>query len=648
MPTGKRRRILKRLIVDTTLSDSACLVANARCLTEGVDIPTLDGVIFVDARRSRIDIVQSVGRAIRRAENKTRGLVVIPVSLNRDDDAETALSGSAFARVWEVLGALRDHDDTLAEELDALRTALGRRGPIERGALPKVLLDLPVWASAEFADAIRLKMVERTTSSFYYNLGLLQAFAAREGHARVPSDYVEDGINLGTWVVTQRQFKSKNRLSHDRRAQLEALPGWSWDSRADMWAENLTALDNFAKREGHANVRADYIENGVRLGVWVLTQRNRRRALTAERVAQLEAIPGWSWDYRGDRWNQCYAALKKFVDREADIRVPKGCTEDGVNLYSWVSEQRANMDSLSPERRAQLEALPGWSWRVKAEAWDQKFALLHHFVEREGHARVPYSHRENGVALGQWVKAQRGKKEALTDERRAQLESLSGWTWDSRAHDWSEKLALLHNFVERKGRARVPYNHVESGFELGHWAAGLRKKSKTVTAERRAQLEALPGWSWDRYPDEEWNQSYALLKTFAQREGHAGVPQRHTENGIRLGVWATTQRANKETLTAERRAQLEALPGWTWDPRADDWDRGYAALKTFADREGHARVPQGHRENGINLHNWVMVQRRNENKLTPQRREQLEALPGWTWRIRRSATRFRAGAATKP
>jgi hypothetical protein len=640
MPTGKRRQILKRLVFDTTRAESACLVANARCLTEGVDIPTLDGVIFVDPRRSRIDVVQSVGRAIRLAENKTRGLVVIPVSLNRDDDAESALSSSAFSRVWEVLGALRDHDDNLAEELDGLRTALGRRGKFERGALPKVLLDLPVWASAEFADAIRLKMVERTTSSFYYNLGLLQAFAAREGHARVPSDHVEDGINLGRWVITQRQFKSKNRLSDHRRAQLEALPGWSWDSRADMWAENLLALKNFAKREGHASVRADHIEDDFPLGDWVHTQRKNRKALTAERIAQLEDIPGWTWNHRGDRWNQCYAAFKKFVDRNADIRVPKGSTQDGVNLYSWVNEQRANKDTLSPERREQLEALPGWSWRVKAEAWDQKFGLLRCFVEREGHARVPYSHLESRVALGrvalgQWVKAQRGKKETLTAERRAKLEALPGWTWNSRAHGWAEKLALLHNFVQREGHARVPYNHVESGFELGHWAADQRKKSKTMTAERRAQLEALPGWSWDRYPDQEWNQSYGVLKTFAEREGHARVSQRHTESGIRLGVWVTGQRASKETLTAERRAKLEALPGWTWDPRGDDWDRGYAALKAFADREGHAGAPQGHREDGVNLHNWVIVQRRNESKLTPQRREQLEALPGWIWRIRR-------------
>jgi hypothetical protein len=84
----------------------------------------------------------------------------------------------------------------------------------------------------------------------FYNLGVLPAFAAREGHTRVPGNQIEDGVNFGRWVITQRH--SKDELSEGRRAQLDALPGWSWDARADLWAENLAALNNFAKRVGHS------------------------------------------------------------------------------------------------------------------------------------------------------------------------------------------------------------------------------------------------------------------------------------------------------------------------------------------------------------------------------------------------------------
>src|SRR6202022_509141 len=85
------------------------LLANARCLAEGVDVPTLDGVAFIDPRRSEVDIVQAVGRAIRRAENKKLGTIVIPVFIDTKEDPETALKESAFKPVWDVIKALRAH-----------------------------------------------------------------------------------------------------------------------------------------------------------------------------------------------------------------------------------------------------------------------------------------------------------------------------------------------------------------------------------------------------------------------------------------------------------------------------------------------------------------------------------------------------------
>jgi predicted helicase len=104
------------------------LLANARCLTEGVDVPTLDGVAFIDPRRSEVDIVQAVGRAIRLAPDKTAGTIVIPVFIDTDEDPAVALDDSAFKPVWDVIKALRSHDDEHGEQLDALRRQLGRRG----------------------------------------------------------------------------------------------------------------------------------------------------------------------------------------------------------------------------------------------------------------------------------------------------------------------------------------------------------------------------------------------------------------------------------------------------------------------------------------------------------------------------------------
>lgn len=101
MPAGQRHALLHHL--GRLDHGQRGLLANARCLAEGVDVPTLDSVAFIDPRRSEVDIVQAVGRAIRLASDKTIGTIVIPVFVDTDEDPAVALDNSAFKPVWDVI-----------------------------------------------------------------------------------------------------------------------------------------------------------------------------------------------------------------------------------------------------------------------------------------------------------------------------------------------------------------------------------------------------------------------------------------------------------------------------------------------------------------------------------------------------------------
>ena len=88
------------------------ILTNVRCLSEGVDVPTLDAVMFLSARNSQIDVVQSVGRVMRKADGKKYGYIIIPVVIPANVEPEKALDdNNRFAVVWSVLNALRAHDD---------------------------------------------------------------------------------------------------------------------------------------------------------------------------------------------------------------------------------------------------------------------------------------------------------------------------------------------------------------------------------------------------------------------------------------------------------------------------------------------------------------------------------------------------------
>ena len=105
--------------------DITCRVlSNAKVLSEGVDVPALDAVVFMDPRKSTIDITQAVGRAIRRAEGKELGYIVIPVVVPEGSSmtSEEVLAGSDFSTVWEVVRALRSHDDRVDHWLNGVST----------------------------------------------------------------------------------------------------------------------------------------------------------------------------------------------------------------------------------------------------------------------------------------------------------------------------------------------------------------------------------------------------------------------------------------------------------------------------------------------------------------------------------------------
>ena len=111
--TAPRRDELMGWLKSTAADTGECRVlTNVRCLSEGVDVPSLDAVMFLSARNSQVDVVQSVGRVMRKAPGKKYGYIIIPVVVPSNVEAASALDDNERYRVvWTVLNALRAHDD---------------------------------------------------------------------------------------------------------------------------------------------------------------------------------------------------------------------------------------------------------------------------------------------------------------------------------------------------------------------------------------------------------------------------------------------------------------------------------------------------------------------------------------------------------
>ena len=121
---GKHQALERKQRIDWLKGESpgVCRVlSNARCLSEGIDVPALDAVFFMAPRKSQVEIVQAVGRAMRKAPGKRYGYIVLPVAIPPGMSAEKALNDNRrFGAVWGVLRALRSHDDRFDAEINRI------------------------------------------------------------------------------------------------------------------------------------------------------------------------------------------------------------------------------------------------------------------------------------------------------------------------------------------------------------------------------------------------------------------------------------------------------------------------------------------------------------------------------------------------
>lgn len=147
MNSQERNGILQWLAEESDNERECRVVTNVRCLSEGVDVPSLDAVLFLSACNSQVDVVQSVGRVMRtfhkgQSDEKKYGYIIIPIVVPSDISAEEALDNNkTFDVVWAILNALRSHDDRFNAMVNKI--ALNKRKPNKQTGTPSVTIGRP-------------------------------------------------------------------------------------------------------------------------------------------------------------------------------------------------------------------------------------------------------------------------------------------------------------------------------------------------------------------------------------------------------------------------------------------------------------------------------------------------------------------------
>ncbi len=227
--------------------NSVCnVLSNAKCLTEGVDVPSLDAIVFLEPRNSMVDVVQAVGRVMRKNADKKYGYVILPIGIPAGITPEEALSDNKrYAGVWQVLNALRSHDErinAIVNKLDLNNEApemieivpVGFSEPEEspadgseyEGNLRALQLEFPL---EEIRQAIFAKMVEKVGTRQYWENWAKDVAQIAERHVAQINDF----------LLKPNSKVAKEFRNFLRGLQLNLNEGITQEDAIEMLAQHL-------------------------------------------------------------------------------------------------------------------------------------------------------------------------------------------------------------------------------------------------------------------------------------------------------------------------------------------------------------------------------------------------------------------------
>ncbi len=154
--SGKTPTALRSKELDTFSASKRALMTNARCLTEGIDVPGIDCVVFADPKKSAIDIVQATGRALRPSPEKEFGYVIVPILIGDDANLDGIQDSSSFRYLLTVLRALSANDERIVEYFRSVS-----KGRFRKLGYDAFTTDIPDGLNidvTQFADSIELKL----------------------------------------------------------------------------------------------------------------------------------------------------------------------------------------------------------------------------------------------------------------------------------------------------------------------------------------------------------------------------------------------------------------------------------------------------------------------------------------------------------
>ena len=650
--SGRQTTNERNVVMSQFKNSQKAVVTNARCLTEGVDVPAIDVVYFCDPKNSKIDIVQASGRALRTAvhKNKQMGHIVVPIFHKNQESVEDTIEGSAFKNLITVVRALCDHDERLVDEITKIKVGKGIRQVVSQSTHIQIETAIPLIVLEDFEknlkESIFDQVIERTADNWLTMYGLLKQFR-QLNPTRWPSSTIEnpDERKLGLWCLTKRQAFKKGELTLDRKKALDDI-GFQWDPYEEDFQNNLNLLKDFRSKnpnEWPSQISDNKSES--KLGGWCTARRKdfKKGKLLRNRVKALEDL-GFSWDVLEVEFQRNLKLLKEFRQKNPNkwprsTRYIKDIQEKKLGVWCVTTRRSYKNGKLSSNRIIALNKI-GFPWDSDEEDFNKNLTLVKKFRQMNLNMwPSPSSDDTEERILGAWLTRIREKQKLgiLDPKYKKLLECLGDDAWNPIDRQIIKNLILLREF-RHKNSDIWPSSTSNDPTEkaLGRWLVRTIKKFKRgiLSSWEKDRLDDL-NFQWEPI-SYKFAKNLKLLKQFLEIN-HGKWPQEKESgnpNEKKLAIWCKVQRsyAKKNELSPGNKKALDNL-GFIWSPYLGNFQSNLDLLKEFRKRNPD-KWPNSNSKDANErwLGLWCHYRRQafKKGKLTLDKKKDLDNL-GFQW-----------------
>lgn len=314
--SGKQTTNHRAKVLDSFKRAQKGVISNARCLTEGIDLPAIDVVYFCDPKSSKVDIVQAVGRALRHSKTKQKeyGYVVVPVFYHHTDNIEKTIDSSEFQHLVNVIRAMCDQDERLQDEINTIKTGKGAK----KNNLNHVSVDIEnindILIIDNFEEKLKQSLfdeiINKTASSWEVRYNELCGYI--EQHGGIINSRIQGRANsLYTWLRNQQIKYKNNKLTQEHINKLISV-GIALDNDEEKqgWEESYEEFEKYLKNTN----KYPTLGTNSKLNRWVQHQREAKKKgiLSISRINKLNELD-FIWDYKDFSWNSKYDELKNSI-----------------------------------------------------------------------------------------------------------------------------------------------------------------------------------------------------------------------------------------------------------------------------------------------------------------------------------------------